>query len=150
MRVSEICTRGVEHATRHVGVVDVAKQMRRDHVGDIVVVDVFEGRYVPVGIVTDRDIVIAALASDSANVQDLEVGDIMTQDPITASEDEDVKDVLRRMQRGGVRRVPVVDATGSLAGILSMDDVLVALSDELSRLSQLAAHQARNERRVRP
>lgn len=150
MRVSEICTRGVEHATRHISVVDAAKHMRRDHVGDIVVVEVTGGRHVPVGIVTDRDIVIAALATDASNIQDLEVGDIMTVDPITVHEDEDVKDALRRMQRGGVRRVPVVDADGSLAGILSMDDVLVVLADELARLSQLAAHQARSERRVRP
>jgi len=150
MRVSEICTRGVEHATRHISVVEAAKHMRRDHVGDIVVVESIEGRRVPIGIVTDRDIVIAALATDAANIQELEVGDIMTVDPITVSEDDDVKDALRRMQRGGVRRVPVVDANGSLAGILSMDDVLVVLSEELARLSQLAAHQARAERRVRP
>ena len=150
MRVSEICTRGVEHATRHISVVEAAKHMRRDHVGDIVVVESIEGRRVPIGIVTDRDIVIAALATDAANIQELEVGDIMTVDPITVSEDDDVKDALRRMQRGGVRRVPVVDANVSLAGILSMDDVLVVLSEELARLSQLAAHQARAERRVRP
>ena len=150
MRVSEICTRGVEHATRHISVVEAAKHMRRDHVGDIVVVEVKGGRHVPIGIVTDRDIVIAALATDAANIQELEVGDIMTEDPITVREDDDVKDALRRMQRGGVRRVPVVDSTGSLAGILSMDDVLVVLADELARLSQLAAHQARSERRVRP
>ena len=150
MRVSEICTRGVEHATRHVSVLDAAKHMRRDHVGDIVVVEVIDGRHVPVGIVTDRDIVIAALATDAANIQELEVGEIMTVDPITVSEDDDVKDALRRMQRGGVRRVPVVDANGSLVGVLSMDDVLVVLADELARLSHLAAHQARAERRVRP
>jgi len=150
MRVNEICTRGVEHATRHISVVEAAKHMRRDHVGDIVVVEVDGGRHVPIGIVTDRDIVIAALATDAANIQELEVGDIMTVDPITVSEDDDVKDALRRMQRGGVRRVPVVDASGSLVGILSMDDVLVVLADELARLSQLAAHQARSERRVRP
>lgn len=151
MRVSEICTRGVEHATRHISVVDAAKHMRRDHVGDIVVVEANDcGRLVPIGIVTDRDIVIAALATDAANIQDLEIGDIMTLDPITVHEDDDVKDALRRMQRGGVRRVPVVDTDGALSGILSMDDVLVVLADELARLSQLAAHQARSERRVRP
>jgi len=140
----------VEHATRHVSVIDAAKHMRRDHVGDIVVVEVTDGRHVPVGIVTDRDIVIAALATEGAKIRNLEVGEIMTLDPITVREDDDVTDALRRMQRGGVRRVPVVDAAGSLAGILSMDDVLVALTDELSRLSQLAANQARSERRVRP
>lgn len=150
MRVSDICTRGVEHATRHVSVVEAARHMRRDHVGDVVVVDVIEGQQIPVGMLTDRDIVIAAVADENVKIQDLEIGDIMTLDPITVREDDDVKDALRRMQRGGVRRVPVVDAMGSLVGILSMDDVLVVLSEDLAGLSQLATHQARNERRARP
>ncbi len=150
MEVERIISRGVESAPRTLGVIEAARRMRDAHVGNLVIVDELEGRKVPVGIVTDRDIVVAVLAPEGAHLRLLEVGDVMEEVLVTATEDESIEDVLHRMQSFSVRRVPVVDAAGSLCGILSIDDIVVALADELSRLADLLSRQRHEEERRRP
>lgn len=80
----------------------------------------------------------------------LEVGDVMTPDPVTATADEDVGDVLRRMRSFGVRRVPVVDDEGVLEGIVSLDDVVAGLSEELAAAASLVSRQREHEGARRP
>jgi CBS domain-containing protein len=124
--------------------------MREEHVGALVVVEQREHGRRPVGILTDRDIVVGVFAKDESHVGTLDVGDVMTPEPVTATSDEDVGDVLRRMRSFGVRRVPVVDASGMLEGIVTLDDIMAGLSEELAAAASLVTRQPEREVRRRP
>lgn len=146
MTTGEICNRNVVVAPRTELVVDAAKRMRTSHVGALVVVEHREGRHIPVGIVTDRDIVITAVAGDVDHINHLMLNDLMTLDLVTAHEDESVESALRRMQEHGIRRLPVVDKDGMLTGILTLDDVLQYLTGQQAELVALVAREQQRER----
>ena len=150
MRVGRICSRTVSQIARTAPVLEAVRRMREEHVGDLVVVEEREGRVVPVGVLTDRDVVVGVLAKDAEHLRHLEVGDVIQGTLVTASEDEDLAPVLHRMRSFGVRRVPVVDGAGVLSGVLSLDDVIPALSDELAEIAALVARQAEKEPARRP
>jgi CBS domain-containing protein len=150
MRIGDICSRTVSRVGRHTNILDAARSMREEHVGDLVVVDDRGGKAVPVGVVTDRDIVVGILARDGEHLRVLEVGDVIQGTLVTATEDEDLSPVLRRMRSSGVRRVPVVDGEGALAGVLSIDDVVPALSKEIAEVAALVSGQAGREPERRP
>ena len=148
MNISDICTADTISCTRDETVQAAAFLMRKHHVGDLVVVDRVDDDALPVGIVTDRDIVVSviALGLDPAS---LLVGDIMTDDLLTCREDDDVYQTIEHMRLRGIRRVPVVDAQGNLSGIVSADDLLEFLAEEMSELSRIGSWQQSHERRVR-
>jgi CBS domain-containing protein len=150
MRVSEICSRTVSTIPIGASVVEAARRMRQEHVGDLVVVDETNGRRVPVGLITDRDIVVGVLAKDTQHLHQLDVRDVIDGILVTATEDEDLGPVLHRMRSFGVRRVPVLDDKGSLVGLLSIDDVLPALSEEIAEVATLMSRQAAHEPGHRP
>jgi CBS domain-containing protein len=149
MTVGDICTRNVVVAPKGELVTDAAKRMRTSHVGDLVVVEARNGRHVPVGIVTDRDIVISVVAGDPAYVHSLLLSDIMSTDLITAREQDTIEDGLRKMHEHGVRRLPIVDGVGTLIGILTLDDVLRYLTAQQSELVSLVAREQVRERQYR-
>jgi CBS domain-containing protein len=149
MTVGDICNRDVVVAPKGEMVVDAAKRMRTSHVGDLVVVEIRNGRHVPVGIVTDRDIVIAAVAGDPEHINYLVVGEVMTPDLVTAAEQEPIEAALRKMHEHGIRRLPIVDATGALVGILTLDDILRYLAAQQSELVALVAREQTRERQYR-
>ncbi len=124
--------------------------MRDEHVGDLVVVDEDGGRRVPIGILTDRDIVVGLLARDADQLWRLDVGDILTHELTAVKEADDVEDVLDRMRRLGVRRMPVVDAGNELWGIFTLDDMLGLLSEDLASVVSLVAKGRRREMSERP
>jgi CBS domain-containing protein len=141
MKVGEICTRDPRAIERDATLVEAARRMRDEHVGDLVVAVEHDGRRVPVGVLTDRDIVVKAVAAELDPAARVSV--VMSEDLlVTATEDEDVAPVLKRMRSFGVRRVPVVDASGGLVGLLAIDDVVAALSDALGEVAALVSHQA--------
>ncbi|MES3022657.1 MAG: CBS domain-containing protein [Pseudomonadota bacterium] len=148
MRIGEICTVQTIHCTRDETVQGAALLMRKHHVGDVVVVDQPDGELIPVGIVTDRDIVVSviALGLDPAS---LLVDDIMSDDLLTTSENDDVYETIERMRFRGIRRVPVVNTAGNLTGIVSVDDLLEFLAEEMGELSRISAHQQSREKRAR-
>ena len=119
MTVGKICNREVVITTPEATLIAVAKLMREYHVGDVVVVNARGDEKVPVGIITDRDIVLAIVASE-VDLDAVLAGDIMSHELLTAGEDESIWDVLQRMRSHGVRRLPVVNARGGLEGILSV------------------------------
>ena len=88
----------------------------------------------PIGIVTDRDIVITAVAGDPDHINYLLVGDVMTSDVVTALEQDSIDGALNKMQEHGIRRLPIVDRAGTLVGILTLDDILRYLTDQQSEL----------------
>jgi CBS domain-containing protein len=148
MHVGQICTTETIYCERDETVQGAALLMRRNHVGDIVVIDKPDGERVPVGILTDRDIVVSviALGLDPAS---LLVGDIMSDDLLTCSEADDVYETIERMRLRAIRRVPVVNAAGGLTGIVSVDDLLEFLAEEMGELARIGPHQLSHEKRAR-
>ena len=149
MTIGTICNRDTVFTTRNSSIVDAAQLMRDHHVGDLVVVDEQAGRRVPVGIVTDRDLVIEILARQ-VEPGSVTIGDIMSSELVTARESDGLFDTLQHMRAKGVRRVPVVDAGGALAGIVAVDDFLDLLAEEISALARLVSREQARERTARP
>jgi CBS domain-containing protein len=121
MAIGDICVREVLVTERATTAQEAAKLMRQYHVGDLVVVDATSGQRVPVGIVTDRDIVISAVAT-GLDPKVFTLGDLLTREVVVGSADEGIFETIQKMRRHGVRRMPIVDAQGSLVGIISVDE----------------------------
>ncbi len=132
MDVATLCRRDTLAVRRSVEVIKAAQLMRARHVGYLVVTEpnVNGGRERPVGVLTDRDIVVAVVAR-KGDSERLTVGDVMTQPPVMVRMTDPVEKALREMRRVGVRRLPVIDQQGMLLGIVSRDDVLGFIASQL-------------------
>ena len=148
LTTGEICTRSVTIAFRKTPVDGAARLMRENHVGCLVVVEEADGKRIVVGILTDRDIVTGVVAPGLAT-DALHVGDVMTTDLVTAREDDSLIDLMRSMRRKGVRRVPVVSGQGELVGLVTLDDVLNILAEELGLLVAAIDTEGKRERQMR-
>jgi len=148
MNIGGICQRNVVKLERKASVLEAAQAMRANHVGDIVIMDQIGGVEKPVGVITDRDIVVELIAKE-IGLDTVSVGDVMSRTVATAQHDADLFETLRFMGIKGVRRLPVLDADGGLFGILSVQDAMTALFKELSFMSDIAARQIERERRAR-
>jgi CBS domain-containing protein len=148
MQIGEICQRNVAVAAEDMSVKEAAELMRDRHVGSLVVVnETGAGRRVT-GIVTDRDIAIVAVARDF-DPQSLRVGDIMSPDPVTATSSQSVHDVLALMRERGIRRIPIITDDGALAGIVTLDDLLEVVADEMLGFAQAITSARKREARIR-
>jgi len=134
MNVGEICSRIVVVAESSMSVQQAAKLMRDHHIGALVVTEGSAGARRPIGIVTDRDLVVEVVAAD-VDYRTLTVGDIMSERPATLKETAGLFEIIAQMRSGGVRRLVVVDANEHLLGIVAMDDLLPVLAEELSALA---------------
>lgn len=149
MNVGEACTRSVVYIGEKESALEAARLMRRFHVGDVIIMHESEGRQVPMGIVTDRDLALEVLAAE-VDAESVAAGDLVTSSRlITARIDEDLDAALQRMRDHGVRRLPVVDAEGALIGILSTDDALEFLAEELDDVVELVSRQRHREEQLR-
>jgi len=148
MSVGQFCNRDTAIARREDSVLDVARIMRQWHVGCLVIVENDDRGVKPVGIITDRDLVIEILAAN-LDPDAVTVGDVLSSGLLTAREQDGLWETLRRMQSRGVRRVPVVDAEGYLAGIITQDDLLEILVSELSDLVKIPGRSRSEEHRYR-
>ena len=149
MSVAEICNREVVTAEKHTSIAEAAKIMRRTHTGSLVIVDSDAPKSKPVGIITDRDLVIEVIAKDE-EVTGLTAGDVMGPELLIARGNDGIWETILRMRAMGVRRLPVIDSEGFLMGILSMDDLLEFLASELSDLAKLIKREAGREKETRP
>lgn len=140
MSVGHYCKREIVTVSKQDSILTAAKRMRQQHVGCLVVVEDQEGSTKPVGILTDRDLVIEVIAAE-VDPDDISVGDIMSYELLTAWETDSIWETLQRMRVKGVRRIPVVDENNVLTGILSSDDLLEVLAEELSQLAKLSNRQ---------
>jgi len=122
MKTGEVCKRDVVAIEASGNLADASRLMRQAHVGSIVVVDE-TGLRRPVGIVTDRDIVVEVVAA-GLDPNTLTVGEIMARTLAVAREEDVALGSLKTMRRRGVRRLPVVDSAGGLVGIVTLDDLL--------------------------
>jgi CBS domain-containing protein len=151
MNVGKICRRQVVTLLRSDEVATAAQLMRARHIGYIVVVDPGAADHAPhpIGVLTDRDIVVTVVARDM-DTKALCVADIMTSQPVTVCETDTVDAALREMRRVGVRRLPVVGQRGELTGILSLDDVLDALAAQLQSVAGSIHKERAMEGALRP
>ena len=151
MNVGEICERDTVTIRPQEDLLAAAQLMREKHVGFLIVVEpaVAEGAWHPVGVLTDRDVVITVVARE-ANPRSLRVEDVMTRKPAQIQADESLDAALREMRRVGVRRLPVVGERGALYGVISLDDVLARLSDQLQHVAGSIRSEQRVELALRP
>jgi CBS domain-containing protein len=108
------------------------------------VVEDRNGVRVPVGIVTDRDLVVEIMATGLDQMV-ITAGDIMLPELVTVKKNAGVFESIQYMRAKGVRRLPVVDDSGGLVGILTLDDLLELLAEELLALSKLVTHEQKKE-----
>ena len=144
MLVNEVFTSAVVRASRSTTLQEAARIMRNQHVGALVVTDEGVERDRPLGIVTDRDIVIKAVA-EGLSVQQATLGEIMTQALATVLRTDTLQAALELMRTRGVRRLAVADANGELAGILSMDDVVDRFAAEVGALHGILGNELARE-----
>jgi len=148
MTVGQICNRVVVFAFRNTPLPDAAKLMRENHIGSLVIVDESDRGRIPVGMLTDRDIAIAVVAQ-ALDPRTLTAGEVMSGELVTAIDQDDMLDTLQRMRRRGVRRVPVLNATGTLAGIVTLDDLLELVAEQLGDVVKAIATEQSREARAR-
>ena len=133
LTAGDICKRKVTVGYRQTTLVAAAQLMREDHVGSLVVVDDENGSRQVRGLVTDRDIVMSVIAT-GLDPDPLRLEDIMSERVVTVNEADSLLDLMRSMREHGVRRMPVVGLQDELMGIVSMDDVLKILAQEMNAL----------------
>lgn len=138
MSIGKLCSRIVHTVEPGETVRAAAALMKRNNVGTLLVLDA-DGR--PIGIVTDRDLVVRVMA-EGHPAAEVRIEDVMTHHPRTLAEDTPIEEALAVMRQLGVRRLPVVGKRGDLVGILSLDDVLELLAGELGNAGQVIAHAA--------
>ena len=142
MRVGELCVRDVVTARSDETVVEIARRMASLDVGDVIVVEQRAGKLPrPLGIVTDRDLVVHVLARPERVAWATRLADIMRRDLVTAGEDDDVQIVVEKMREHVIRRIPVVDRDGGLQGVVSIDDVVGLLRDEIATAAKVLESQ---------
>jgi len=151
MDIGTLCNRNVIMVRELDELTLAAKLMREKHIGYLVVVkpNIADGSFSPVGVLTDRDIVVAVVAKE-ADPRSLTVGDVMTRQPAVVDEQTAVSTALRLMRQIGVRRLPVIGRGGMLVGVLSMDDVLDALAGELTDVAGSIRREITMEGALRP
>ncbi len=137
MSIGEFCSRNVVVVEKDAGIVELAQLMRKQHVGDVVVVTKHVDRMLPVGIITDRDIVVELIAEE-VDLESVSAGDVMSTELITAKQTEGIWDTLQLMRSQGIRRLPVVNEEDFLEGILTIDDLIELLADELAILAKIS------------
>jgi len=148
MPISECCNIGVVCCEANASIPEVAALMRKHHVGDVIVVENKDGARLPIGIVTDRDIVIETMALQlDASV--FTAGDIMTPSLVTVYENQGFVDTLRVMRHHKIRRIPIVTQAGTLFGIVTADDIINLLAMELSMMTGTIVEQPMKEEQLR-
>lgn len=149
VNIGEICNREVIVALREMPVLEAAQLMRQHHVGTIVVCEPVNGEgRIPVGIVTDRDIVLEVVATE-LRADTITIGDIMSPALVTVAETAEVSEALELMRSKGVRRLPVVGAEGRLAGIVAVDDLVELLAEVLTDVAKVVAREQSREAATR-
>lgn len=148
MLLSNFCMLDVACCTPRASVLEAAHLMRQKHTGDLVVVEDDEERQTPLGIITDRDIVVEVLAKGLDPAKTL-VGSVMRTPLVVGRDDEDSSMALERMSVHGVRRMPVVGREEKLVGIVTVDDMLKHLAKEVNVITEIVSREQTREERGR-
>jgi CBS domain-containing protein len=150
MNVGQICQRRAITVLPTDELRTAARLMREHHIGFLVVVEPCEpaGGHKPIGVITDRDIVISTLALD-VDPHSVNVGDVMTRNPAVALAQDSVPDAIYQMRHRGVRRLPVVGDYGKLIGVIALDDILTHQAEEAAAAAAVIAKARDEESRTR-
>jgi CBS domain-containing protein len=133
MSVGRICTRYVDLADADETVQAAARRMFERQVGTLVILDRANR---PVGILTDRDLVLRVVAQGK-DPRQTQVGEVMTRDPKMISEGAPIEQALALMRSGSFRRLPVIGSDETLVGLVSLDDILSLLAEEVAQVGIL-------------
>jgi len=148
MQLNSFCMLDVECCSPRTTALEAAHIMRRKHTGDLVVVDDDETKPTPLGVITDRDLVVEVLAK-GLDPEVTTVGSVIRTPVVVADGSEDSSQVLERMREHGVRRIPVVGAGGKLIGIVTADDMLKRLAADAALLNEVITREQGREARSR-
>jgi CBS domain-containing protein len=135
MRVSDIADHRLVTIPKTASLLDAARLMREQRARELVLVEATATARIPVGVITERDIVLA-IAAGAVDLQSIQVGSLSSRELISADADEDLESVVKMMIEQGVRRMPVVNSLGALVGIVTYDDVVSKLAAELAGLAR--------------
>jgi CBS domain-containing protein len=148
MKVGEYCKRAVIAIASSSDAAEAAKLMRQQHVGFLIVHREGDTLRKPVGVLTDRDLVLGVMARD-VDPHAVTVDDVMSRKPLTANEADELSEVLQAMRLAGFRRVPVVDARGALSGIMAIDDAIEVVTGLMCDIAGSIKSGQRQEWRAR-
>lgn len=148
MRAGDYCKHGVITVQSSADIAEAARIMREEHIGFLVVVEAGDAQRKPVGVLTDRDIVVQVTAC-GVDPATLAVADVMIRRPLVATETDDLNEVIQGMRIAGVRRMPVLTSEGALTGVIAMDDILEVLAGLACDMCGAVRSEQRQERRSR-
>lgn len=141
MKLGELCSREVVTLEAGASLREAALAMRNSHVGALVVTE----RARPVGLLTDRDIVVSVVAVAGARPEGIRVGDAMSQPLVCGREDDGIFEAIALLRDKAVRRLPVLARDGTLAGIVTLDDLLKVIAAELGNLAEALRWERKRE-----
>ena len=147
MPISDLCTTDLVCIEKDATLKHASQLMKKHHVGGLVVVEA-NNKSKPVGILTDRDIVLSVVAENLS--PNMKVQDIMTKELVKVHKKEGISKVIEIMEDKAVRRMIVVDEAGNACGLVSSDDILQLVSKELNGLGRLVQKQLKNEKKYKP
>jgi CBS domain-containing protein len=130
MRVKEIMTSDPACCTAETPLPEVARMMIENDCGEIPIID-NQASNVPIGVVTDRDIVCRTVAN-GINPVELTAADCMSKPIVTVTPDMSLEECCRIMEQKQIRRVPVVDARGSCCGIVALADIALQAKESVA------------------
>jgi CBS domain-containing protein len=148
MKVGQHCKRRVVCINGAADIVAAARMMRDEHVGFLIVHEQGDDIRKPIGVVTDRDLVLEVMAQE-VDPHAVTVKDVMTRQPLIASEGDELAEALQAMRMAGIRRVPVTDGRGALTGIFALDDGIDLITGLLCDISGSIKSEQRQEWRAR-
>lgn len=150
LTAGDICSRIVTIAYPSLELGEAARLMHQRHVGCLVIVEELSAtESLVVGVLTDRDIAMGVVAADR-DPHGMRVGDLMSKDVVTVREQDSLLDVVSAMQRRKVRRIPVTGARDVLVGLVSLDDVLAAMAQQMLAVASAVSAAAKHERTELP
>lgn len=141
MPITDYCSKRVVSIPQNASIQEAAKKMREFNVGSLIVM---EKTKKPIGIITDRDIVVSAVADGT--ISEKKVSDLMSRNPLRLDQSAGVADAIDKMERHGVRRAAVVNKKGQVCGMISTDDLVELLGVEINSLGKLMARKPPKER----
>lgn len=140
MMVSDIMITSVGYLNKSAPLAEAAEMMRQQKIGSIVAVEENNGKHFPVGILTDRDIIVEVIA-ENIDTKKLTVEDVMSRNLVTLNKRASIFAAIQLMERDGIRRLPIVDEKGMLCGIVSSDDIASHLAVAIHSLSKVSGVQ---------
>lgn len=150
LTAGDICSRIVTITYPSMALDEAARLMRERSVGCLVVVqEVSPEESIVVGVLTDRDIAMGVVAADR-DPHGMRVGDAMTDKVVTAREDDTILDLLAMMRRSKIRRIPVTGPRNVLIGIVTLDDVLQAVAQQMQAVAAAVTAATSHERTTLP